>query len=486
MQNIGLQAKILSQRTFTIFVVMALITTFATTPLTTALYPLAYQRKLEAWRQGKIDWDGNRLDRDDDEKSETDRGSIEKMPQREIRRLLVYLRLDNLPGLFTFVTLLGPNFIGLNKAHPRRAAERDNVSETETISGDAPYMAKRRRPFQVHGVRLVELTERTSSVMRGSEMDEHAATDPVVNVFRTFGQLNSLAVSGNVSVAPEHSYAETLSFAASDRSSDFLLIPWGAAGSVTDRGLSRLHAGMDEHQFNSGTHNQFIMDSFKNAVCDVGAFVNRGFGGMSGSAPVQEHTHHVFFPFFGGADDRAALHFVLQLAQNPNVTATILYVDHEGRGISHALPAPADEPVASATWEKTPTEVHAVREEVSGEAERDFFNATRESSLAGGLESRVYFDELSAHRPLAEAVARARAEVGQSLNNAGDLIVAGRSTAAGRDFSGELRALLSPGGAAASPETWKTLGDVAEAMFRSDVNASVLVIQAGGQAKLTA
>ena len=38
-QNIGLQAKILSTRTFTIFVVMALVTTFATTPLTSALYP---------------------------------------------------------------------------------------------------------------------------------------------------------------------------------------------------------------------------------------------------------------------------------------------------------------------------------------------------------------------------------------------------------------------------------------------------------------
>jgi len=37
--NIGLQAKILSTRTFTMFVVMALVTTFATAPLVSWLYP---------------------------------------------------------------------------------------------------------------------------------------------------------------------------------------------------------------------------------------------------------------------------------------------------------------------------------------------------------------------------------------------------------------------------------------------------------------
>jgi hypothetical protein len=36
--NVGLQAGILSQRVFTMFVVMALITTFLTTPIVTFLY----------------------------------------------------------------------------------------------------------------------------------------------------------------------------------------------------------------------------------------------------------------------------------------------------------------------------------------------------------------------------------------------------------------------------------------------------------------
>ncbi|TKA50447.1 hypothetical protein B0A55_13501, partial [Friedmanniomyces simplex] len=105
--NIGLQAKILSTRTFTIFVVMALVTTFATTPLTAWLYPPWYQRKLEAWERGEIDWDtGAPID---DGASEADANSVraQRHGDATIRSLVVYLRLDNMPTLLALVSLLG-------------------------------------------------------------------------------------------------------------------------------------------------------------------------------------------------------------------------------------------------------------------------------------------------------------------------------------------------------------------------------------------
>jgi hypothetical protein len=73
---------------------MALITTFATTPLTSALYPPWYQRKLEAWKRGEIDWDTGKPIRDgrypmDDEMRRR------REPTR-VRNLLIYLRLDNM------------------------------------------------------------------------------------------------------------------------------------------------------------------------------------------------------------------------------------------------------------------------------------------------------------------------------------------------------------------------------------------------------
>ena len=88
--NIGLQAKILTVRTFTIFVVMALITTFATTPLTTLLYPEWYQRKLALWKAGKIDWNGNPIESSNDDSNDGQSDELEMvMQQRVLRKVLV-------------------------------------------------------------------------------------------------------------------------------------------------------------------------------------------------------------------------------------------------------------------------------------------------------------------------------------------------------------------------------------------------------------
>ncbi|KAK9460620.1 Sodium/hydrogen exchanger family-domain-containing protein [Lipomyces oligophaga] len=49
--NVGLQANIISQRVFTMFVVMALICTFVTTPLTMWIYPESYQEQAQLLHQ---------------------------------------------------------------------------------------------------------------------------------------------------------------------------------------------------------------------------------------------------------------------------------------------------------------------------------------------------------------------------------------------------------------------------------------------------
>ncbi|KAI9725048.1 MAG: hypothetical protein M1812_000324 [Candelaria pacifica] len=489
--NIGLSAKILSTRTFTIFVVMALLTTFATTPLTAALYPLWYQRKLESWKRGEIDWDGNRLTLDSSE-GDRDAVSLEKVPSVKVRRLLVYLRLDSLPSLFTFVTLLGGDTPSATtpKVHRSKAgATADGSLSDYAFKSDSS--TRRKKPLEVHGVRMLELTERTSTVMKVSEADEYTARDPVVNVFRTFGQLNNVAVSGNVAVVPGDSYADTLTGRASDLSSDLVLIPWSETGNMNE-GQSLLPDNTD-HGFMSGPHNQFIFNAFAKAACNTAIFVNRGFGGpaveeprslikttsglslLSGreiaSAPIADRSHHIYFPFFGGVDDRVALRFVLQLAQNSNITSTIVEIDNPDviETSSPALPEPTASPTSprrnSLSKASSPITSTAV---VTSTKEQDsaFFAQVRDS-LPSALSSRVVFESLRTTRPLADSVAHATSEVGQSPKNAGDLIVVGRSSRSN--------------GAGAGQERRKALGDVAEAMLEAGLKASLLVIQAGGK-----
>jgi hypothetical protein len=189
--NIGLQARILSTRTFTIFVLMALVTTFATTPLVRWLYPPWYQRKLEAWKRGEIDWDTGKPITDVSLGSD-DTIAREKQEAAQIRNLLVYLRLDNMPTLLAFVSLLG--------TPPTQAAPKEHPSQVHEKTDDDSWQEQSTRKVGVHGVRLLELTDRSSSVMQVSEVDEFSMFDPILNAFRVLGQMFSLVVSGEVRV----------------------------------------------------------------------------------------------------------------------------------------------------------------------------------------------------------------------------------------------------------------------------------------------
>jgi hypothetical protein len=188
--NIGLQAKILSTRTFTIFVIMALVTTFATTPLTSLLYPPWYQRKLEAWKRGEIDWNTGMPT--SDRAAEAGGVEAEKAESAQVKKLLVYLRLDTMPTILALVGLFGDRAEITSREH-HSFAEQEGLDASMVLPP---------RSVQVHGVRMVELNERGSTVMKVSEVDEYTAFDPVLNAFRVLGQMFNLAVSGEVCPRP--------------------------------------------------------------------------------------------------------------------------------------------------------------------------------------------------------------------------------------------------------------------------------------------
>lgn len=227
--NIGLQARILSTRTFTIFVVMALVTTFATTPLVVWLYPPWYQRKLDLWKRGKIDWDGHPLPQD--EQSESSDGDWLEHHEA-VRKVLVYLRVDGLPSVFTLVSMFAAKREEPEQSGPLLKPEGGGVFKNEAALASVGTI---RRPVRVHGLRLMELTERESSVMRVSEIEEYANRDPIIKAFGTFGQSHDVSVGGQVAVVPERHFSETLMKRAKDLSSDFIVLPWSETGTMSEQ-----------------------------------------------------------------------------------------------------------------------------------------------------------------------------------------------------------------------------------------------------------
>ena len=458
---------------------MALVTTFVTTPLTSALFPPWYQKKLAAWKRGEIDWDGSRLAPTDTSEGET--GSTTEKEQSEIKRLLVSLRLDSLPSVFTFIALLGgekASTSASNAVHPSKKEKGVEAYGHRSVA----------RPLEVHGLRMLELTERLSSVMKDSELDDLSTRDPVVNAFHTFGQLNNVAVSGEIQLVPEESYCEILSERASERNSDMILLPWSETGSFSE-GVTANMMEVSQSGFSNSSYNQFITKFLDTISCNAAILINNGFGALPkedtqaltrvptnfsirshpilATAPLVDQSHHVFLPFIGGLDDRVALRFVLRLARNPNVTATIVHVKSTDR-----VSQPADEIrefIASGNKDRGKL-VNTSSQEIISSQDQAFFTAMSDS-LSGNLRDRVLFNSIESTQPLRDSVEQARAEVGLSSESAGDLVVVGRHQ--------RTRTAISGHHISTENELAQSLGSFAEAMITSHLKASVLVIQAG-------
>lgn len=493
--NIGLQAKILSQRTFTIFVVMALVTTFATTPLTSALYPPWYQKKIEAWKRGEIDWATGKPTGVVSAETASTRDSIsyQKMEASKIRKMLVYLRLDNMPTLLAFVSLLGGTPQETTRTHPSKLEDIPPPTSKE----------KQRRPIEAHGVRLLELTERESSVMRVSEVEEFSLHDPLANAFRTVGNLHNVAVSVEVAVLPESSFADALATKGSILSSGLMLIPWSETGSMSETAI--ISSETTRSKLAAPSYSSFVIRALNQASCTTAVFINRNFGGSTAltrpalsrsksavnmqslregisqpTDPVADRSHHIFCPFFGGADDRVALRLVLQMAENPEVTATVVFLETNDKYFVTAL-APKDDHITRSPTASSSRilEIHRVKsatanvneaEVLPSEQDAIFFNSLK-NSLPAELSSRVVFEPVNASmEPLKMTLERAALEVRQHPRNAGDLIIVGRNIARLAAFETESRREVD--------DASRSLGVLGAEAARSGLQASVVVVQA--------
>jgi Kef-type K+ transport system membrane component KefB len=466
--NIGLEARILSTRTFTMFVVMALVTTFATAPAVSFLYPPAYQRKLQLWKQGRINWDGTPILTGDEDDSTTGEAAS---------RILVYLRTDGLSSLLSTV--------GLFTSGGRPAASAPNASPAGEQAGEKTVATTATGPSQpllrIHGHRLVELSERNSSVMKVSEIEQYAENDPIIKAFGTCANRTArdVVISGQLAVVPQHSFADTLITEANSAGSDLILVPWSETGTLSElqsffSAAPRTDA-LENAEFLSFAARLFdtarstaavaaYIDStlFKTRAASAprGAPLTRQISTLSANAPSEFHdpTAVKFFSaesttkrqmlvlYAGQSDDVYAVRLALRLAESEDIELTV--VD----AASADSPSYAD------------------------------FGAVKDG-IDAALGARVHFVEMqTAHggnaNLLASGLLSARADVARAT-----IFVIGRSVAAAvgpRDIED----------ATASDDPAHVLGAVASAVTAeirktAVVNASLMVVQAKQQAEGT-
>ena len=299
--NVGLSAGILTQQVFSMFVFEALLLTFMTTPVVNLIYPPKYRNYVlgtDIAHTTKDDREGETSLSDTSEGSE-DEGW-------RYRFAVVLDEFNHMPGIMALTKLVAP-----------------------PASEDPASRVGKSKKTTVNALRLIELSERTSSIIKSSITDTLISTDPLVGVFKMFGEQSDMPVSASLSVVSQDEWARAVTTHAERHASQLILIPWipPSLASTADHSEKAepnpfdTFFGVSAKDDSASTlHSHFVRGVFRHSKTDVALFVDLGDNaGTNGQ-------QHVLLPFFGGPDDRLALEFVVQLCANPRISATVIRV----------------------------------------------------------------------------------------------------------------------------------------------------------------
>ncbi|EGN92031.1 hypothetical protein SERLA73DRAFT_173161 [Serpula lacrymans var. lacrymans S7.3] len=454
--NVGLEAGILDTRTFSMFVLQAVILTFITTPLTLLAYPESVRvhtgtvtdkpkRSLQGGEESMV-------------------GSAAPTGNDEIKsRFAVILdKFEQLPAAMTFTQLI---------QSPSQATPTSSTSSEEQKAA----IRQRPSPITVDALRLIELTDRTSAVLKSQAADFLIHNDPILGVFRTFGHLSRISVATVLAVVGYDDFSSSISKHALDSQSQMVVIPWSRIPAGTtpteESGQSNtthnpfdgiFHKSGSDDLTSSIVTSDYIRRVFATSPVDVALFVDRGVSAAAAFTP--SASQHLFVPFFGGPDDRLALSFVVQVCMNPNVTATVIrtfVIPDTIYGANDTQTRLASATVDSLVWDHYTSKTD------------------HPEGIASALK-RISFHEERTPHPLHTILELASNETRRCSVSSRTLIVAlGRSRRMATDsHHAELRQIAAENGSPLNGEVPKTFGDVGAAMVTVGINASLLVLQA--------
>eukprot|EP01012_Entosiphon_sulcatum_P057066 TRINITY_DN8078_c0_g1_i2.p1 TRINITY_DN8078_c0_g1~~TRINITY_DN8078_c0_g1_i2.p1 ORF type:complete len:469 (+),score=80.82 TRINITY_DN8078_c0_g1_i2:1052-2458(+) len=264
--NIGLSKGVINQQTFTLMVLMALFTTFISSPIVSCIYS----------------------------------------PEQDVADM----RVANANGKkkrkdgFRLMTCL----TGMRSVPPM-------VMLIETVKGQHPQAA------QVHCVHLIELSERPSAFMSiQTQRKEKILSDPLSLSLESFGRVNRVSITPLLTISSPKDMHEDILGLAEREGSTLLVLPYHEH-SPSDRLLdfSRINVV-------AGNVLQTVHCSV-GLMVDLGLrrpFVAQLEESSSAEDHISQSAYRVVVLFFGGPDDREALALGARMCTNPNVQLTVV------------------------------------------------------------------------------------------------------------------------------------------------------------------
>jgi hypothetical protein len=455
---------------------------------------------MESWRRGEIDWDGNPVIRTDDSASD-EKKSINESPVKKC--MVVLNRMEDLPTMMTMTKLL---------ATARRPSPSPPATPRDT------------NILKVHCLRLLELTQRTSAVMKVSER-HFDRLDPVINVFRTFGQLNEVVVTAKMAIVPDHSFADSVHSQGLTSKADMVIVPWTSDNTGSsipqDEFIKQVLEKVESHvsvmiDTNLNMDDESPMEPSLSRSISVSSFRHRvprtPTSEIEASPMVQvQEGYHVFLPYWGGRDDHVALRMALQLLRCPQVKVTVVKIQYSGGAVSSSIGSPAEahttpskdlipqtetidtsrESTGLAAFVAKTVRFPHVKETISTPVpsdneiptEDDAYFANLMDSVPSEIKDRLTVETVTTATPLQYAIKRAKKET-TSQSTKYHLVVVGRGMAFPRPgdlhigFRRDLRELVQEG-QNVDVMGKSCLGEAGEGMLLGNVLGGLLVVQSG-------
>lgn len=424
--------------------------------------------------------------------------------------MVVLNRIEDIPSMMIVTKLLAS---APRQLSPQPPPSPDDVSNV----------------LQIHCLRLMELTQRTSAVMKVSER-HFDKLDPVINVFRTFGKLNEVIVTAKMAIVPDDSFADSVYYQTLNSHPEMVIVPWSvnavpAVGTPSaiphDQFIKSIldkvecHVAVvidtqlvleDEYPLEPSLSRSISMTSLRNKVTAPQISEDE----VSPSQQLHE-GYHVFLPYFGGRDDRIALNLVAQLLHCPDVKVTVvrIAIEKSCEPSSVAMPAAAhtatsenDSPntqvlntpksplsIVSTISEKMSKVVHLSGQHAPSNAPQSSNEEPIDddghfkfllASIPADIKSRLNIENITTSTPLEYAVQRAKHEINSKATLC-HLVVVGRGLKHSR--AANVAAILRKNvkdvakGPINEAVGKSCLGDVGEAMLLGHVTGEILVVQ---------
>lgn len=525
--NVGLEAGIIERKLFSMMVLVAVVLTFMTTPCTLLIYPYKYHSRANLGDSKEEAQ--NRAARDAFLGASA--GGAAGGREYSTRLLVVLQKLEHLASTMFITQLLEPELnvtAQTATADPKRLdgdvqsteqALEQGTSDRETTPGrDSNVAGSANVPVHIDALKLIELTGRTYSVMQSAEKDQLLLTDDALQLYRQFGRLRGMDISPHISIVAQDSFPSAVAEYAQDLASELIVIPWSVsgpqrpaaddkAGSSTDQAAPAPSTPFDGIFATDGSpiYTHFIRKLFSRATSDIALFIDRGFGGAHVTPPGA--GQHVYFPFFGGPDDRLALRLVVQLCHHAHVSATVIRISHSDisdSGSESGTVEAKDETKLSESAKvhqaallqnqltiggpKLAETQNRVLSETADNVAWTYYTSVQGSTSEGAL-SRIVFSSIESGTPLAAAIQYAE----QALSAAQDermwrplLLVTGRGRhSAAYNHEREVSSILGAKGhnPTVGAELRKTVGDPTAALILASgqgmSQSSYLICEAG-------